>query len=623
MALRPTPLTNADQAVAYFGAELGSSEYYLKQKGVWHGKLVERLGLTAEVTREDFVALMNNERPGTNGKRLTARQNKTRKKTVWKLDEKTQSRVHVEQEVSNRRVAVDWTFSLPKEMSVYLAKTHDPVLESLVHKALIESLDALQAQTQTQVHRKGEDFDRTTGEALFGVFIHRTTRPVDGIPDPHWHAHCVMPNVTWDQVEHRFKAANILFHDKAYRESVFHARLNEMAIAAGYGFRRTSKGLEMSVFERKECRIFCKRTEEIEALERKERTNLQLKASAIVKAAAKKGKVLEHDSVYTKLKDKLGERTRKGKDTAIVDGAALESAWAKQMGPGRWEAITPEAARNGDRIGFLDPERAKELTIEHVFATKAQVRDADLFKDACRYCEGSMAVAEIDAFCRDDPRLVRNPGKPGMVTTVAIAQEEQRIRDIVAAGKGAGEPIAKGMPWEVRDKQLDEGQFAAVKLILESRDMIIAIPGRTGSGKSRTVAEAAHAIKALTGHDPFVLAPQGKQAIALSKAVGGTGAHTIAGFRVHKGLQAQAKGRHIFIDEFSQVGNADMQWLLDYSLGNNSPLVFWGDGKQHQGITRGDPVADLIKANLIEYRQLTKIYRQQDAELLAAVEHSA
>ena len=79
--LRPTVLRNADGAVVYYGAELGQSEYYLKQRGVWHGKLAERLGLSAEVSKEDFVALMNNERPGSDGERLTMRQNTTR---TWK-----------------------------------------------------------------------------------------------------------------------------------------------------------------------------------------------------------------------------------------------------------------------------------------------------------------------------------------------------------------------------------------------------------------------------------------------------------------------------------------------------------------------------------------------------------
>jgi hypothetical protein len=59
---------------------------------------------------------------------------------------------------------------------------------------------------------------------------------------------------------------------------------------------------------------------------------LYRKASAIVTAAAAKGQLLEHDVAYGKLKDKLGERTRKGKDTAVVDGRALEQLDAGQLG---------------------------------------------------------------------------------------------------------------------------------------------------------------------------------------------------------------------------------------------------------------------------------------------------
>jgi conjugative relaxase-like TrwC/TraI family protein len=189
MALRSTVLRNAGAAVKYFGAELGTSEYYMKEQGVWHGKLRERLGLSAEITKADFVALMKNERPGT-GERLTARQNNTRTKTVYELDEKSQTRVPVEQQVSNRRVAVDWTFSLEKDKSVYLAATKDQFFLSLVHKALTEQIEAMQSGMKTRVRIGGAQENRTTGEALFGVFIHRTTRPIDGIPDPHYHAAC-------------------------------------------------------------------------------------------------------------------------------------------------------------------------------------------------------------------------------------------------------------------------------------------------------------------------------------------------------------------------------------------------------------------------------------------------
>jgi hypothetical protein len=45
-----------------------------------------------------------------------------------------------------------------------------------------------------------------------------------------------------------------------------------------------------------------------------------------------------------------------------------------------------------------------------------------------------------------------------------------------------------------------------------------------------------------------------------------------------------------------------MQWLLDFGLKNRSSIVFWGDCKQYQAITRGDPVSDLIERNLVEFR---------------------
>jgi conjugative relaxase-like TrwC/TraI family protein len=567
------------------------------------------------------VAWMNNVNPVTKG-RLTPRTNTTRKETVRELDDQTQSWVQVEREVSNRRIAVDWTFSLEKDKSTYLAKTHDQLCESLAHKALLEILDELQAETTTQVCRGGVHDDRTTGEALFAIFIHRTTRPVDGVPDPHWHAHCLSPNVTWDEIETRCKAADISFKNKAYWEAKFHARINELWMDAGYGFRRTSAGLELSVFEPNETRIFCKRTAEIEALEKKQRSELERKTSAKVKAAAKRGEFLEYKLEYGKLKDKLGERHRKGKDTAIVEGQALEAEWGKQLGPGRWEAITPEAARSHERINFLEAEKAKNLAIEHAFETKSVIRDVDLFKAISVFGAGTMTVADMDNFCQEDPRLTRNPMMPGHVTTHEIVAEEQAIRDVVTETRGKYENLNDGT-FEVQDKRLDEGQLAAVKLILENRDLAAAVPGYTGSGKSRTVKECSRAVRTLTGNSPIVLAPTGRAAKALGFDAGANEAHTIAFFQTSERLQKQAKGRLIFCDEFSLINNADGKWLLDFARANGCRLTFFGDGKQHIGVSRGDPISDLLNAGLLEYRQLDEIYRQTNKELLAAVQDAA
>ena len=93
-----------------------------------YGKGARILGLAPEVKKEDFVAIVNNRAPGS-CERLTARNNTTRTRVVWKVDEVTQTKVPVEEEISNRRVCLDFTFSVPKSLSMYLARTKDAEVE--------------------------------------------------------------------------------------------------------------------------------------------------------------------------------------------------------------------------------------------------------------------------------------------------------------------------------------------------------------------------------------------------------------------------------------------------------------------------------------------------------------
>src|ERR1700681_3635310 len=85
--LRITTSHSAEGAKKYFDVSLKTSDYYTRNIGTWGGKGAEMLGLKGEVERKDFVALINNRWPGANGKRLTARINKTRLEDV--IDKKT------------------------------------------------------------------------------------------------------------------------------------------------------------------------------------------------------------------------------------------------------------------------------------------------------------------------------------------------------------------------------------------------------------------------------------------------------------------------------------------------------------------------------------------------------
>src|ERR1700748_2581483 len=102
--LRITMSVSPEAAAKYFDSALEKADYYAKSeasgKGIWGGKGAERLGLSGDVRREYFVSLGSNRNPGSDRN----------------LTERTKER---------RRAGYDFTFSVPKSVSLYLAETGD------------------------------------------------------------------------------------------------------------------------------------------------------------------------------------------------------------------------------------------------------------------------------------------------------------------------------------------------------------------------------------------------------------------------------------------------------------------------------------------------------------------
>ena len=98
--LRITTSHSAEAAKNYFDVALKTSDYYTKDVGTWGGKGAEILELKGDVQRKDFVALANNRWPGANGKRLTARMNKTR------LEDNCLSKAHSENNELGQKTSV-------------------------------------------------------------------------------------------------------------------------------------------------------------------------------------------------------------------------------------------------------------------------------------------------------------------------------------------------------------------------------------------------------------------------------------------------------------------------------------------------------------------------------------
>src|SRR6516162_2548059 len=199
--IRITQQDSAAAAKSYYS----TADYYSEGQelvGSWGGKGASRLGLQGTVDKFAFERLCDNLHPKT-GEPLTVR---TR---------------------AERRVGYDFTFSVPKSVSLLYALTGDQDIMSAFRGAVADTMREIEAEMKTRVRRKGQDTDRTTGNMVWAEFIHTTSRPVDGLPDPQLHAHVFAFNTTWDGDEARWKAGQFadIKRDAPYFQAAFRVRL--------------------------------------------------------------------------------------------------------------------------------------------------------------------------------------------------------------------------------------------------------------------------------------------------------------------------------------------------------------------------------------------------------------
>ncbi len=253
---------SGEGATKYFDAALGMSDYYCSEQGIWGGKGAERLGLVGEVQREDFVSLASNKVPGSE-ETLTIR---TKDK---------------------RTAGYDFCFSVPKSVSIYLAENGDKPLERMIHQSFTETMSDVESRMEGRVRGKGDDglerdFNRMTANMVYASFVHTVTRPIDGIPDPHYHIHAFTFNATFDEQENRWKAGQFmnLKADAPFYEAAFNARLAGKLVENGYAIRRTDRDFELASVSRELIDKFSKRTRLIEQLAREKYTIIEARARA-------------------------------------------------------------------------------------------------------------------------------------------------------------------------------------------------------------------------------------------------------------------------------------------------------------------------------------------------------
>ena len=142
----------------------------------------------------------------------------------------------------------DFTFSAPKSVSVLYELSRDERILDAFRASVDETMREIETEMKTRVRSKGADHDRVTGNMVWADFVHFTARPVDGIPDPHLHMHCYAFNVTWDEVEKRYKAGQFgdLKRDAPYWEAAFDARLAHRLNGLGIATEKRDYSFEVA-----------------------------------------------------------------------------------------------------------------------------------------------------------------------------------------------------------------------------------------------------------------------------------------------------------------------------------------------------------------------------------------
>jgi conjugative relaxase-like TrwC/TraI family protein len=572
-----TPTSSAQGAKDYFTRQLAPSDYYVRDAadspGQWHGLGAELLGLKGEVKKEDFFSLCDNVNP-ISGEPLTARTK------------------------SARRVAYDFTFDAPKSVTLaYELGGDDRILEAF-RESVAETMGEMEADVQARVRAGGANDDRRTANMLWAEFVHRTARPVDGVPDPQLHCHAVAFNATFDGAEDRWKAAQFgnLVRDKLYYQAAFHARLAERLQDFGYETLREGNSFALAGIARETSRKFSRRSVQIGA----EVDRLGL--------------------VNAKAKGELGRLTRQGKGEG-QSVAALRAEWLARLSGDERDALHEARSRitgrpdSAQKLALADSALA--FAMKHCFERASVLPEKRLVAEALMEGVGRANVGDVWAQAKQADIIQRSHDGQIFATTKEVYREELGIVAFARDGRGQCKKLGGGDTAEL-DPLLSAEQRAAAQLILNSRDRVIGLRGGAGTGKTRMMQATVKAIEA-TGSEVFAFAPSAKASRGVLREEGFATADTVERLLTDQEMRTSVHGQVLWIDEAGLLSARDLKRVFDLAREEECRVVLSGDTAQHSAVGRGDALRLLEREAGMPFARLKDIRRQTNEQYREAV----
>jgi conjugative relaxase-like TrwC/TraI family protein len=563
--LRITASTSAAGAIQYFKEGLSRGDYYSAGEttlGRWGGKATERLGLSGEVKQKDFAALIYNQKP--DGSKLNPRHS------------------------TNRKTGYDFTFSVPKSVSTAYAVGGDERIRGAFEESVSETMRQIEWEMRTQKGQGKEKHYPITGNMVWAGFTHKTSRPVDGIPDPHLHRHVFVFNTTWNKEKGRFQAGEfgILKTKAPYFEAAFNSRLAMKLKNMGYGIEKKGYAFELKGIHSNTLKKFSRRTTQIEEL------------------AAKEG------HLTAKQKDQLGAKSRARKKPN-QSYAGLKEIWHSWLGSEELGRI-----RQADKAASLAHQKETITTyevvsraVDHLLERKSVVKEYQVKAEALKRAYGDLLPEQIDVAMQKPKFYREEQNYLTLLTTDKALQEENRMLAYLRQGKGSKRPLNPS--YEPKADFLNIEQRKAIYHALSDTNSVTIVSGGAGVGKTTLVKEIRDGVKA-GGVKFFGFAPSAAASRGVMQQEGFEKADTLARLFVDKELQAQTKDSVIWVDEAGLIGNRDMNQLFVIAEQQNARILLTGDVKQHGAVSAGDALRILEMQGGIKVARVDQIQRQRN-----------
>ncbi len=558
--LRVTQQSHAAAAKSYYAA----SDYYTEGQelvGHWGGKAAAMLGLEGQVDKPRFDRRCDNLHPDT-GSRLTPRTK------------------------GNRTVGYDFTWSVPKSVSLLYGLTKDERLLDAFTRAVDETMLDIEAEMQTRVRKGKTDADRRTGNAVWASFYHFTSRPVDNVPDPQLHAHCFVFNTTWDSEEQRWKAGQFrdLKRDAPFWQASMRNRLARHLQELGFGLERSKDDFEIAGIGRETLAKFSRRTATIEEL-------------------AKEKGITDPDQ-----KAELGAKTREGKNASMT-WPELQENWRERLTGDEFAAMA-KAFRH--RRELVQPSREPEAvdhSLRHLFERNSVVPERAILTEALKFGLGEVEVPKLTKELAGRKLITHEVNGQRIVTLSEVVNEEQRIVAFARKGRGQFAPLG-GFDRQMQKDWLNPEQQRAVRHLWESPDRVMLVRGAAGTGKTTLLQEAVAGIEA-AGHRVTVVAPSAQASRGVLREAGFKDAETVARFLQDSAMQTNAEHGVILVDEASLLGTRTMAQLFDVAEKMDSRVILVGDDRQHRAVERGSAFRLLQEHAAVPVVEITDIRRQK------------